>query len=248
MTPNEEPTDQSAIQSRLLADSAVLADEEARLWRQLETADERTARLFAATCAEHVLNVFERRMPNDPRPRHAIQAVREYANGLVDRHALLHASHAAMEAANEVHTRLIETQEDTTDEMILAAAADAARAAALAADEGPRAGAWRSAFEAAAYAAQATTSPIRFSVLAWVARWIERRALRVIAQDACGSALGTAACAAKVAMSVAGPQVGWMSMEQAAQNEKRWQTMQLRDAFAKSRPATGAKGPRDRTP
>ena len=56
---------------------------EARLLRALDTWDERTARLFAADCAEHVLHLFEEVNPNDDRPRKAIEAARQYANGQI---------------------------------------------------------------------------------------------------------------------------------------------------------------------
>jgi hypothetical protein len=37
--------------------------------------------LWAATCAEHVLHLFEAEQPSDPRPRHAIDAVRAWTRG-----------------------------------------------------------------------------------------------------------------------------------------------------------------------
>lgn len=53
-------------------------------------------RLFAADCAEHVLYLFERKYPNDDRPRKAIQAARDFAEGRIGREA---AEKAAEEAA-----------------------------------------------------------------------------------------------------------------------------------------------------
>jgi hypothetical protein len=70
----------------------------ARLLRKIETWNERTARLFAADCAEHVLPIFERDYPYDDRPRKAIQAARDYANGLIDKETLA-AAWDAVEAA-----------------------------------------------------------------------------------------------------------------------------------------------------
>ena len=46
--------------------------------------DDRLARLFAADCAERVLPIFENEGSGDDRPRLAIQAGRDYANGLID--------------------------------------------------------------------------------------------------------------------------------------------------------------------
>ena len=53
----------------------------ARLVRRLETWTDRTARLFAADCAEHVLPLFARECPDDMRPREAIAAARAYVRG-----------------------------------------------------------------------------------------------------------------------------------------------------------------------
>jgi len=39
--------------------------------------------LFAADCAESVLHIFEEKYPYDMRPRNAIQAARDFANGLI---------------------------------------------------------------------------------------------------------------------------------------------------------------------
>ena len=83
-------------------------------------------RLFAADCAEHVLHLFERDYPNDDRPRKAIQAARDFAEGRI--------SDAAREAA-------------------WAAAWAAARAAARAAEWAAEAAEWAAAAEAAARAA-----------------------------------------------------------------------------------------------
>ena len=54
----------------------------ARVTERVEAWDERTARLFAADCAERVLPLFERVRPDDPRPREAIAVARRYADGL----------------------------------------------------------------------------------------------------------------------------------------------------------------------
>jgi hypothetical protein len=54
------------------------------LWalRTVEGKD-KEIRLFACDCAEMVLPIFEKYYPNDDRPRKAIQAGRDYANGLI---------------------------------------------------------------------------------------------------------------------------------------------------------------------
>jgi len=54
---------------------------QARLIRRVDAWNERTARLFAADCAERVLPIFEAACPDDDRPRRAIEVARRYANG-----------------------------------------------------------------------------------------------------------------------------------------------------------------------
>ena len=71
----------------------------ARLGPALETWTERTARLYAADCAERVLPIFERECPNDDRPRKAIEAARAFAYGEIDDAALAAAGAAAGAAA-----------------------------------------------------------------------------------------------------------------------------------------------------
>ena len=43
--------------------------------------DHRLLALWAAACAGHVLHLFELAQPSDPRPRQAIEQVREWARG-----------------------------------------------------------------------------------------------------------------------------------------------------------------------
>ena len=99
----------------------------------IEPDRDKIARLFAADCAESVLPIFESEKPDDPRPRLAIQAARDYAVGLIDDNARAAAGAAAWAAAR-------------------AAARDAARTAAW---DAARAAAWAAALYAASYAAQA---------------------------------------------------------------------------------------------
>ncbi|MBB2937994.1 hypothetical protein FHX82_005070 [Amycolatopsis bartoniae] len=47
----------------------------------LTDADHRLLALWAAECAEHVLCLFQREQPDDPRPRDAIAAARAWARG-----------------------------------------------------------------------------------------------------------------------------------------------------------------------
>lgn len=59
---------------------------------------ERELRLFAADCAERVLHIFELEYPHDDRPRKAIAAARDYADGRID-YAAMAAANAAANAA-----------------------------------------------------------------------------------------------------------------------------------------------------
>jgi hypothetical protein len=70
------------------------------LWclRATEQICDRVARLMAADFAESVLHIFEEKCPNDNRPRLAIQAARDFANGLIDAAACSAAQMAAYSA------------------------------------------------------------------------------------------------------------------------------------------------------
>jgi len=58
---------------------------------------EKEVRLFAADCAESVLHLYEKEY-DDTRPRDAIQAARDFANGLIDDGVRAAACSAAMTA------------------------------------------------------------------------------------------------------------------------------------------------------
>jgi len=111
----------------------------------LSAEDHKSIALWAANCAEHVLAFFEKKYPNDHRPRKAIEAGRAWARGEIacgEARAAAIAAHAAARGANEDAARA------------------AARAAGHAAATAHMAG---HACHAAAYAvkaAAATASPI----------------------------------------------------------------------------------------
>ena len=113
----------------------------ARVVERLAAWNERTARLFAADCAERVLRLFEAKYPNDDRPRKAIEAARAFARGEIDAVARDAARDAAWDAAW-----------DAAGDAARDAAWDAARAAAWAA---ARDAAWAAAGAAAGAAAAA---------------------------------------------------------------------------------------------
>ena len=125
-----------------LADKSVA--EQARLIRKVEIWNDKTLRLFAADCAEHVLGIYERVCPKDDRPRKAIQAARDFANGLIDRNAAHAAANAAYSAAEAAYSAAEAAY----------AAANAAYSAAEAAHSAANA-AYSAASYAASYAAYA---------------------------------------------------------------------------------------------
>ncbi|GGQ97274.1 putative immunity protein [Deinococcus ruber] len=110
----------------------------------LTDADHRLLALWAATCAEHVLELFEAVQPLDPRPRQAIQQIRAWTRGEITMtqsraaggHAMAaarvlsgaarHAAYAAGQAAVVAHVAAHE----------LGAAAYAIKAVRAAAPEG----------------------------------------------------------------------------------------------------------------
>ncbi len=74
---------------------------EARLVKKVENWNEKSARLFAADCAEHVLPIFKKHYPNDDRPRKAIQAARDFAMGKITRTKMDAAWNAAWAAERD---------------------------------------------------------------------------------------------------------------------------------------------------
>lgn len=137
-----------ADESELVKESDKVVVRRARVIRRFDTWNKRTARLFAADCAEKVLPIFEKAHPNDDRPRKAIEAARAFARGEIDAAAAWAAAAATREAA-------------------WAATGDAARAAAGAATrdaawDAARAAAW--AATAAAWAAAAAAREAAWAV------------------------------------------------------------------------------------
>jgi hypothetical protein len=69
----------------------------------LEDADHHLLALWAADCAEHVLDLFERARPTDGRPRHAIALGRAWARGEVRMTDSRTAGGHANAAARDLH-------------------------------------------------------------------------------------------------------------------------------------------------
>jgi hypothetical protein len=68
----------------------------------LTDADHHLLALWAATCAEHVLELFEAQVPDDPRPRRAIGHARAWVRGEVRMMEARAAGGHAMGAAREL--------------------------------------------------------------------------------------------------------------------------------------------------
>jgi len=72
-----------------------------RLIRKYDKWDERTQRLFACDCAEHVLHYFEDKDPDDKRPRLAIESARLFVKATQSAQAVRDAAQAAALAAGD---------------------------------------------------------------------------------------------------------------------------------------------------
>src|SRR6476619_3479407 len=68
----------------------------------LTDSDHRLLALWAASCAEHVLDLFESAQPEDPRPRQAIEHARDWVRGDVPMMRARAAGGHAMGAAREL--------------------------------------------------------------------------------------------------------------------------------------------------
>ena len=68
----------------------------------LTDADHRLLALWAATCAEHVLHLFESARPSDPRPREAIERARAWVRGEATMSQARQAAGAANTAARDL--------------------------------------------------------------------------------------------------------------------------------------------------
>jgi hypothetical protein len=134
---------------------------QARLIRRMDTWNEKTLRLFAADCAEHVLGIYEKQYPKDERPRKAIQAARDFANGLIDANAAKAAkaaAKAARYAAHDAAANAVYAAAYAANAAAYAANANAAAYAAYAAAAYANAAAYAANANAAAYAAYAAAA------------------------------------------------------------------------------------------
>jgi hypothetical protein len=136
-------------QIELDEDMPKLVVRRARLVQRVETWNDRTARLFAADCAERSVQSYERSYPNDQRPRDAVNTARRFANGNATAQELDAAGDAAWAAARAAAWAAARA---AAGDAARAAAGDAAGAAAWAA---AGAAAWAAAGDAAGAAERA---------------------------------------------------------------------------------------------
>jgi len=95
---NKTEADDEILHLRTILDSNGLDD---CLWAlRAVIGHEKEIRLMAADFAESVLYIYEKVHPQDLRPRKAIQAACDYANGFIDSDALDAARAAARDAAS----------------------------------------------------------------------------------------------------------------------------------------------------
>ena len=87
------------VRGQIIHESDKSVAEQARLVRRIETWNNKTLRLYAADCAERVVSLYEKDYPTDTRPRKAIQAARDFANGKITAEELNAAANAAYVAA-----------------------------------------------------------------------------------------------------------------------------------------------------
>ena len=109
----------------------------ARITKQVVAWNERTARLWAADCAEHVLPYWTPVYPDDDRPARVITVARQYARGKASADELVAAHDAAYAAAVTAYDGV---------------AANAAKAAAYAASSSSAACSYAPVYAACSYA------------------------------------------------------------------------------------------------
>jgi hypothetical protein len=93
------------IRGEQLTDGSKTVAQEIRLLRVIKEWNKKNLRLFAADCAERVLPIFEKKHPNDKRPRLAIQAARAFTHGKISARVMLDARHAAAYTAADARSK-----------------------------------------------------------------------------------------------------------------------------------------------
>ena len=89
------------VRGEILEGDDKCAAQQIRLVRKVENWNERTARLFACDCAEHVQHIWRKGYPDDNRPQAAIDTARKFANGEATAEEMAAAWAAAWAAAGD---------------------------------------------------------------------------------------------------------------------------------------------------
>jgi len=164
---NKTQADDEPLELRTIFESNGLYD---TIWafRAVDGKD-KEIRLFAADCAEMVLPIYEKAYSDDKRPRLAIQAARDYANGLITMEELrAAASDAASDAAWAAASDAASDAAWAARAAASAAARDAARDAAWAARDAARDAAWAARAAAGAAAWDAARDEIKQLLLKYI--------------------------------------------------------------------------------
>jgi hypothetical protein len=82
---NKTKADDEPLELRYILDTLGVSD---AIWSLRSIEADRDVRLFACDCAESVLHIFEKKYPNDKRPRKAIEVSRLHADGKATRDEL----------------------------------------------------------------------------------------------------------------------------------------------------------------
>jgi hypothetical protein len=137
--------------------------QQARLTQKIENWNKDIMIQWASDCAEHVLHIFEKKYPDDDRPRKAIEVVRNYAadDAADDAGAAYYAAATAAAAANAAYYAAY------ADAAYYAAATATATVAAAAADAADAA--YAAYYAAAAAAAAANTAYAAYADAAYYA-------------------------------------------------------------------------------
>ena len=160
--------------------------QEARIVKKIQSWNEKTIRLFACDCADHVLKNFEDKYPDDKRVRNCIDVARDYANGVVSEKELSTAESAAWSAA-----------ESAAESAAWSAAGSAAWSAAESARSAAESAAWSAAWSAAESAAESAAWSAARSAAGSAAESAAWSAARSAARSAAWSAARSAESAEK---------------------------------------------------
>ena len=91
---------EAEYRGEVIEDDNKIVCRDVRLLRRMNW-DDKVARIFACWCAEQVLPIFEKKYPQDNRPRKAIETARLFAEGKASKEELASACDAACASARD---------------------------------------------------------------------------------------------------------------------------------------------------